>query len=90
MRLNGVFGDTATYDCGSPQVVMRIDTIYIGNIPRRHFHFPTSVSETGTLIEGIGSIQGLFKRPCNGYILFEEFSELQCFSQGGQSKTPIA
>lgn len=77
-------GDTAVYDCDRPQVVTHIDTIYVGGIPRRHFHFSTSGVETSSLIEGIGSSEGLFTRPCHGLIFFEAFSELRCFSQGGE------
>ncbi len=74
-------GDTAIYTCHLPQVVVKIDTIYIGNMARKQFHFVNfSGGGTSTLIEGVGCSHGLYEHPCNPYIVIEEGSRLQCYS----------
>lgn len=51
-------------DCDHNTVAW-IDTIYIGNTPRKHFHF--FGSQYVTLIEGVGSTRGLESTPCNDF-----------------------
>lgn len=46
------------------KVVVWIDTVYIGNIPRKQFHLGNGPI---TVIEGVGSTRGLFSSPCNDW-----------------------
>ena len=79
-----VIGDTATTDCDYAFVTW-IDTLYLGNIPRKRFHlaFPPGKGEVNSLIEGVGAAWGLFLNPCNVYPPFTTYFKLQCYSQDG-------
>jgi hypothetical protein len=60
-------GDKSVVENGCDNyTVTSIDTIYIGNIPRKQFHFDGN-HEFMTLIEGVGSSRGLFYYSCNDY-----------------------
>lgn len=71
-------GDVAVAgsNCDNKTVVW-IDSVYIGNIPRKRFHLNGGFNFV-TLIEGIGASRGLFFYPCNdvGVPVF-----LECFIQ---------
>lgn len=73
--------DTANTDCSHLQIVEKIDTVQIGNISRKRFFFKDN--KLDYLIEGVGSKQALFIKPCD-FIGFEGGSILQCYSQDGQ------
>lgn len=76
-------GDSVVVRYGNNTVtVASIDTVFIGNIPRKRFMLDVPVVEQ-FLIEGVGSSMGLFKKPFDGF--FIDCSEtLQCFSQSNQ------
>ncbi len=77
-------GDTAvSTGCNSLRIVDHIDTIYLGNIPRKHFFFsPDSGFISASLIEGVGSTKGLYQSPC-AEVGIEFGSALLCYSQNG-------
>ena len=72
-------GDTAIThaDCDN-NIVVSIDTVYLGDIPRKRFHLSGGYNFV-KLIEGVGSTRGLEWQPCNDSPapVF-----LQCFIQG--------
>ena len=80
-------GDTTYYDCfGTPEVVDHIDTVYVGSELRKRFHFsPSPGFASYSLIEGIGSTRGLFEHACDGFVFFEAFYTLQCFTKDGHN-----
>lgn len=57
-------------------IVRWIDTVYIGNIPRKRFHFTSSIPIVA-LTEGVGSYRGLQYSPCFSYTI----NYLQCYVQ---------
>lgn len=72
-------GDTANTlypDCEN-HIVTWIDTVYLGNAPRKRFHFGGGFNFV-TLIEGVGTSWGLQYTPCND---FPAPYQLQCFVQ---------
>ena len=76
-------GDTAvSIYCQSPLIVDHIDTVYLDNEPRKRFYFEPDNSgwPYKSLIEGVGSTDGLFTNPCHE-IGIEYGSSMECFSQ---------
>jgi len=67
--------------------VTSIDTIYLGNTPRKRFFLDNyqgqSFGSPSYLIEGIGSSAGLFEQPFNE-MLFDYGAHLLCFAEGDQ------
>jgi hypothetical protein len=59
------------------KIVVWIDTVYLGNSPRKRFHLNEGDGPI-TVIEGVGSTRGLFDSPCNDWFapVF-----MQCFIQ---------
>lgn len=75
-------GDTLKSGYCKRDTVIRIDTIYLGDRPRKRFHLPAGAhGEICTLIEGIGPNFGLYWQPCNE--VPDPQIYLQCFSQDG-------
>jgi hypothetical protein len=82
---NLMVGDTAVDDqCSDAEIVDHIDTLYLGNIPRKRFHFNPNGSFGTTLIEGVGSTKGLFSHPCQE-IGIESGTAMLCYSQDGNT-----
>jgi len=82
-NFNLSIGDTVVAMYSSPPVIVTsIDTVFIGNTPRKRFLLNTPITQQ-FLIEGVGSSMGLFRQPFDGF--FIDCSEtLQCFSQDNQ------
>lgn len=78
---NLMIGDTAISNIGKPLIVERIDTVFVGTMPRKRFRFEST--NLYYLIEGIGSTRGLFSYPFNG-IFIEAAYRLQCYSQNNE------
>ena len=75
-------GDTLMSGNCKRDSVLRIDTLYLGDVPRRQFHLPTPYPvEISTLVEGIGSTFGFYIHACN--IIPNPVVYLQCFCQDG-------
>lgn len=75
-------GDTLQSGNCQEDTVISIDTIYLGDRPRRRFHLPPgNHGEICTLIEGIGSTFGLYWQVCN--VVPDPQIKLQCYSQDG-------
>lgn len=75
-------GDTLESGKCQRDTVIRIDTVYLGDAPRKRFHLPTGAhGEICTLIEGIGSTFGFYWQPCN--VVPDPQIYLQCYSQDG-------
>lgn len=76
-------GDTLKSGNCKRDTVIRIDTIYLGDKPRRRFHLPSPFpGDVSTLVEGIGSTFGFYFGVCN-VITTPAFLQLQCYSQDG-------
>lgn len=76
-------GDTLKSGNCKRDTVIRIDTIYLGDKPRRRFHLPSPFpGDISTLVEGIGSTFGFYFGVCN-VITTPAFLQLQCYSQDG-------
>jgi hypothetical protein len=79
---SGSVGDSLEMPACLYNWITDIDTVYLGNEPRKRFHFPhPSVNEIATLIEGIGSTLGFYLPGCN--FLPIGLPKLQCFCQDG-------
>ena len=78
---NLTIGDTAISFCYLPQVVNFIDTVFVGNIPRKRFFFTNN--NIDYLIEGIGTSRGFAWQPCP-FGGIETIFELHCYGQQGQ------
>lgn len=75
-------GDTLQSGYCDMDTVVSIDTVYLGDRPRKRFHLtPGPHGEICTLIEGIGPTFGLYWQPCN--VVPDPLIYLQCFSQDG-------
>lgn len=75
-------GDTLMSGKCKRDSVLSIDTVYLGDVPRRQFHLPTPYPvEISTLVEGIGSTFGFYIHACN--IIPNPVVYLQCFCQDG-------
>jgi len=76
-------GDTLESGNCVRDTVVSIDTLYLGNMPRKRFHLPLIHPnvEISTLVEGIGSTLGLYWQPCN--VIPDPQLQLQCYSQDG-------
>jgi hypothetical protein len=75
-------GDTLKSGYCKRDTVVRIDTVYLGDRPRKRFHLtPGTHGEICTLIEGIGPTFGLYWQPCN--VVPDPQIYLQCYSQDG-------
>lgn len=75
-------GDTLMSGKCKRDSVLSIDTVYLGDVPRRQFHLPTPYPvEISTLVEGIGSTFGFYIHTCN--IIPNPVVYLQCFCQDG-------
>ena len=78
----GDVGDTLKSGYCKRDSIIAIDTLYLGDVPRKQFHLPSSFpGEISTLIEGVGSTFGFYWQPCN--VVPTPFLKLQCFSQDG-------
>lgn len=75
-------GDTLKGGYCKNEPVLSIDTIYLGDKPRKRFHFPYTNSEISTLVEGVGSTFGFYWKTCN--VVPDRTIKLQCFSQDGE------
>lgn len=75
-NFNLTVGDTVQTYCATPQIVEKIDSINIGNIKRKRFHYFNNNYLYS--YEGIGTGRGLFSRPCSS-ITIESGSYLRCF-----------
>lgn len=77
-------GDTLESGACQRDTVVRIDTVYLGDAPRKRFHLPPGAhGEICTLIEGIGSTFGFYWQPCNE--VPDPQIYLQCYSQDGHA-----
>ena len=75
-------GDTLQSGQCNMDMVVSIDTVYLGDRPRKRFHLmPGPHGEITTLIEGVGPTFGLYWQPCNE--VPDPQIYLQCFSQDG-------
>ena len=75
-------GDTLLSGNCATDTVVRIDTVYLGDQPRKRFHLtPGPHGEICTLIEGVGPTFGLYWQPCN--VVPDPQIYLQCYSQDG-------
>jgi hypothetical protein len=76
-------GDTLKSGNCKRDTVILIDSVYLGDQPRKQFHLPSRYSvDISTLIEGIGSTFGFYWGVCN-VITSPYVIRLQCFSQDG-------
>lgn len=76
-------GDTLKSGTCKRDTVIAIDTLYLGDVPRKQFHLPSPFSgDISTLVEGVGSTFGFYWQPCN--VVPTPFIKLQCFSQDGE------
>ena len=79
---SGSVGDTLLSNDCERDTILSIDSLYLGNVPRKRFHLPIPYYDFSTLVEGVGSTFGFGWRACNifgsGAILL-----LKCFSQDG-------
>jgi hypothetical protein len=71
--------------CNDCSKVTSIDSILINTTYRKRWNFQYSGQPGYSIIEGIGSSCGLL----NPYTNFEYFSNLDCFSQNGQTLYPF-
>jgi Secretion system C-terminal sorting domain len=76
-------GDTLkSFDYCKRDTVISIDTLYLGDQPRKRFHLPSPYAgDISTLVEGIGSTFGFYWPVCN--VIPDPQIKLQCFSQDG-------
>ena len=75
-------GDTLLSGNCATDTVVSIDTVYLGDQPRKRFHLtPGPHGEICTLIEGVGPTFGLYWQPCN--VVPDPQIYLQCYSQDG-------
>ncbi|MGB3078482.1 MAG: T9SS type A sorting domain-containing protein [Saprospiraceae bacterium] len=74
-------GDTLKSGHCVRDTVISIDTIYLGDKPRKRFHLPHANAEISTLVEGVGSTFGFYWQTCN--VIPDPQIKLQCFSQDG-------
>ena len=86
-------GDKSVVENGCDNyTVTSIDTIYIGNSPRKQFHFDGD-HEFTSLIEGVGTTRGLFYNACNDYweatLCLEAFIQDSLHWQRDSSETCI-
>lgn len=79
---SAMLGDTLKSGHCIRDTVILIDTLYLGEVPRKQFHLPTSHGgDISTLVEGIGSTFGFYIYACN--IIPNPVVYLQCFCQDG-------
>ena len=75
-------GDTLKSGNCERDTVISIDTLLLGNVPRKQFHLPAPyTADISRLVEGIGSTFGFQWHVCN--IIPNPVVYLQCFCQDG-------